>query len=217
MKPQISAMQHYDRLAEMGHWHNDSPAMLRYMARWDGPLFFELLGNTTEKDLLEIGIGNGRIARQVLMLGCRTLTGLDISSKTIAATKSDMVEFSNLELVVSDIGLFHQQKCFDIAYSVLTFMHIKDKMGALWNIVNAVRPGGYLVLSIDHASEWLDFGEWCVPLYPWSPEQYAQALENSGCCIDSTAPIIDRWIGSEGTKSDTYGTEIATLIKAVKL
>ena len=120
-------MQHYDRLAEMGHWRNDSPAMLRYMARWDGPLFFELLGNTKEKDMLEIGIGNGRIARQVLLLGCQTLTGLDISSKTITATKSDMAEFSNLECVVCDIGLFHRQKCFDIAYSVLTFMHIRTK------------------------------------------------------------------------------------------
>ena len=216
MKPLISTIQHYDLLAEKTHFFHDSPATLQYMARWDGTVFFDLLVDIQTKDILEVGIGNGRIARQILTNGCRTLTGLDISPKTLAATKSELAEFENLDLILTDISAFHQQDRFDIVYSVLTFMHIQDKMKALQNIVNALHPWGYMVLSIDKASQWLDFGEWCVHLYPWAAERYSHSLKDIGCEVTAVVPLIDMWVGANGKTFETYGKAIATLIKAVK-
>ncbi len=50
MKLTISAREHYDRLAKSGHVRDDPPFMHVYMARWDGPLFYEALGDLSNKD-----------------------------------------------------------------------------------------------------------------------------------------------------------------------
>ena len=216
MKPILTTQEHYDRLAEMGNDLNDPPEALEYMARWDGPPFWKAIGDSREKDILEIGIGTGRIACQLLKHGCRSLTGLDISPKTIEAAKSQLSDFSNTKLILADITEFCQPTSFDIACSVLTFMHIQDKSRALGNIVNCLRPGGHLVVSIDNASDSFDFGEWEIPLYPWAPERYTQVLGSMGCQVDAPIPLIDKWIDPQGKKSETYGQEIAALIKATK-
>ena len=216
MKPTITAREHYDRLAESGHGRDDPPAMQEYMARWDGPPFWDALGDLSEKDVLEVGIGCGRIARRVLKQGCRSLTGLDISPKTIAAAKADLAEFPKVELVLADINDFVQPESFDAAFSVLTLMHVQDKQRALQNVVNSLRPGGHLVLSIDNASDSLDFGNWIVTLYPWAPERYAQVLSSIGCEVADPIPLIDIWVTPKGKKSETYGQEIAALVKATK-
>lgn len=216
MKPTITAQEHYDRLAESGHGRDDPPTMQEYMARWDGPLFFRALGDLNGKDVLEVGVGGGRIARRVLKLGCSSLTGLDISPKTIAVAEADLAGFSSVELVLADIAEFARPESFDVAFSVLTFMHIPDKRLALQHIVDALRCGGCLVLSIDKASDSLDFGDWKVALHPWPPERYVEVLTDLGCTVDPLVPLIDTWSPPNGKKSKTSGLPIATLIKARK-
>ena len=216
MKPTITAREHYDRLAESGHGRNDPPFMQEYMARWDGPLFYGALGNLTGTDVLEVGIGVGRVARQILENGCRHLTGLDISPKTLAAAKEELAGFANVELVLTDIAEFRREASYDLAYSVLTFMHVRDKPKALENIVASLRPGGRVVLSIDQPCDNIDFGEWTVALSPWLPEQYVAALVRVGCEVSEPIPLIDSWIGPNGKRSDTYSECVATLISGVK-
>ncbi len=215
MKPTISTREHYDRLAESGHGRNDPPVLLEYMARWDGPLFWNAVGELTGKDVLEVGVGVGRIARQVLSGGCGSFTGLDISSKTIAAVQEDLAEFANASFELADIDDFVRPASFDVVFSVLTFMHIKDKRVALEHMVDSLRPGGCVVLSIDKAADSFSFGDWKVDLYPWSPEQYAEVFRDLGCETDPLVPLVDTWISS-GQESETYGQTIATLVKALK-
>lgn len=216
MKPTITAREHYDRLSEASHGHEDPPHMLKYMARWDGPPFWDALGDLRRMDVLEVGIGWCRIARQVLERGCRSLTGLDISPKSIAAAASNLRGFPNLEVVLADITEFSRPDSYDAAYSVLTFMHVQDKQKALQNIVASLRPGGHVVLSISRESDTLDFGDYLVALHPWQPEQYADALARLGCEVADLIPLTDTWIERSGKRSDTYGEAIATLVKATK-
>ena len=215
-KPAITAKEHYDRLAEAAHGRDDSLKMQDYMARWDGRLFHDALGDVTGKDVLEVGIGSGRVARQILNRGCRHLTGLDISPKTIALAQADLAGFANLTLVLADITGFRKNRSFDLAYSVLTFMHVEAKPKALENIVASLRPGGRVVFSINQPCDSLDFGDWTVPLYPWLPAQYLTALEDIGCDVADPVPLVDLWTDSNGKPSDTYGQSIATLITGTK-
>ena len=152
----------------------------------------------------------------MLKRGCRSLTGLDISEKTIAAATSDLSEFPGLELILAAITDFCRPDSFDMAYSVLTFMHVQDKQEALQNVVDSVRPGGHLVLSIDNVPDSLDFGDWMVTLHPWAPEQYAEVLSAIGCEVAGLIPLVDTWIGPKGQKPETYGEQIATVVKATK-
>lgn len=214
MKPNITAREHYDRLAEMGNGLDDPPFMQEYMARWDGPPFWDALGDLRGKDVLEAGIGIGRIARGILNQGCRSLTGLDVSPKTIELAGEQLGEFSNLELVLKDIAGFRRPESFDAVCSVLTFMHVEDKRKVLENMVDCLRPGGRIVLSIDNASHTLDAGKWTVTLHPWEPERYAEVLSSAGCEEVELTPLMDTWSGPEGERMETYGERIATVIHA---
>ena len=132
--PIVSTLVHYERLIDEGNDPSeDSPMMQSYMARWDGPAFLKALGDLSGKCVLEVGVGAGRVALQVLRRGCGRLTGVDLSPKTVARARSNLADYRNVELVVGDVGRFVRPESFDVAYSVLTLMHVEDKAKALGN------------------------------------------------------------------------------------
>ena len=122
MKQEFGAQEHYDRLAERGHGADDPPILRTYMARWDGPLFYEALGDVSGKEVLEIGIGTGRVARSVLDLGCCSLTGLEISPRTLETARQTLLQYGNAELLLTDISDLDRRERYDVAYSVLTMI-----------------------------------------------------------------------------------------------
>ena len=59
----MDVITHYDLLiAEGNDPVHDPPALKEYMDRWDGSAFLEALQLSTEKTVLEIGVGTGRLA-----------------------------------------------------------------------------------------------------------------------------------------------------------
>jgi len=177
----VSALDHYERcIAEGNDPCEDGPVMQRYMARWDGPLFFDMLGDLIGKVVLEVGVGTGRLARQVLQRDCLRFIGIDLSPATM---------FPNVDLQVADIETMSLPLVVDVAYSVLTFMHIADKERALAAMVNALAP------SIAHVTPRLDFGNRTVTLYPAPPTAYAAWLNDLGCSVTQASPLIDGWVG----------------------
>lgn len=216
--PIVDALSHYEQLIEEGKdpFH-DSSVMQEYMARWDGPLFFSALGDMTGKNVLEIGLGTGRIARRVLDLGCGHLTGIDISPKTVEQARSNLSDYQNVELMVADCTSFVCEEAFDVAYSVLTFMHISEKRKALGNIVASLRLGGRLILSVDECGEWFDYGTRKIRLYPAPPADYVKWLQESGCDVEPPIDLVDRFTLPDGRKFETYGKRIASLIRATKV
>lgn len=56
-------INHYDKLIEENNDPvHDSKPLQEYMNQWDGINFIKEMQLTTEKNVLEIGIGTGRIA-----------------------------------------------------------------------------------------------------------------------------------------------------------
>jgi SAM-dependent methyltransferase len=215
--PIVPTREHYDRCIDEGIDPCEDDSLLqRYMARWDGARFFELLGDLKGKTVLEVGVGTGRLARRVLARRCARFTGIDLSPKTIARARRNLSTFANVELLVANIEGFTRLETYDVAYSVLTFMHIANKAQALANIVAALQPGGHVVLSIDRAKDWLEFGNRRVKLYPKAPAAYTRWLRSLGCDVERPMPLIDMWVDAEGRRSETFGRPIATLVRATK-
>ena len=155
--PTVDTLSHYEKLIEEGiDPFHDQGVLRDYMARWDGPLFFNALGDLSGKNVLEIGIGTGRVAREVLERGCKHLTGIDVSPGTIERAENNLHDYPNTELIVADCESFIRDESFDVAYSVLTFMHIEKKQRALANLVGSLKAGRRLVLSIDDCVECFD-------------------------------------------------------------
>ncbi|MDQ0193282.1 class I SAM-dependent methyltransferase [Paenibacillus wynnii] len=180
-----STLEHYELLIDEGNDPvQDPPELHTYMSRWDGPLFFNSL-IPKNKVVLDIGVGTGRIAKEVLEMDCKYLVGIDISPKTLDRAKSNLSRYANVELVNSDINHFIRPNTFDVAYSVLTFLHIEDKTKALLNIYSSLKNNGTIVLSVSNDEEWLECNDRFIKLYPIEVEEYIHLLQLVGFQIES--------------------------------
>jgi len=212
-----TTIEHYDMLIDENcDPFRDGEILKEFMKRWDGDSFYNSLNLTNEKVVLEVGVGTGRVAQNVLDIGCKSLTGLDNSSKTIERVKENLLgRYNNVELLLRNIEDFSRENYYDVAYSVLTFMHIENKEKALANIVSSLKPCGNIVLSISRQPEWFDYGSRKVKLFPKEPEYYIKILKELNCEIIETIDLIDTYIyPPTGEKQPTYGQKIATIINA---
>ena len=88
----MDVITHYDLLVdENNDPFRDPPPLQEYMSKWDGEPFLESLELSDSKNVLEIGIGTGRIAVNVAP-SCLKMTGIDISPKTIERAKDNLKE-----------------------------------------------------------------------------------------------------------------------------
>jgi ubiquinone/menaquinone biosynthesis C-methylase UbiE len=214
----VTAKEHYDMLIDEGNDpYRDNEILKAYMSRWDGPKFFECLGTTKDKKILEVGVGTGRVAKKVLDMGYAHFTGIDLSEKTVNRAQENLGrEFPDIELLVSNIEEFKRPNFYDIIYSVLTFLHIENQLKALTNIVDSLKVGGTVVLSISvHNGEWLDYGR-KIKIFPYETEFYTKYLEQLNCTVIDVIDLVDNFVLPNGHKQPEYGQKIATIIKATK-
>lgn len=70
---------------------------------------------------------------------------------------------------------------FDVIYSSLTFMHIKEKQIAINKIQQLLKSDGLFVLSTDKSQDkFIDIGSNKIEVYPDTPETILQCINNSG-------------------------------------
>ena len=80
---------------------------------------------------------------------CGKFCGIDLSPKTAERAKENLAGLPNVRLVCGDFLTYAFCETFDVIYSSLTFMHIKDKQAALYKAAALLNGGGRFVLSID--------------------------------------------------------------------
>ena len=165
---------HYDALVAENNDPVRDPAPLRaYMERWDGAPFREMLALSPEKDVLEIGVGTGRLAVQTAPL-CRTFWGIDFSPESIRRAAENLAGISNVHLLCGDFMTASFDCLFDVVYSSLTFLHIEDKLVAIRKAAALLKPQGRFVLSTNkNPSDTLVCGERKITLYPDNPDETA--------------------------------------------
>lgn len=152
-------VRHYDKLIDENNDPVYDPEPLKaYMDKWDGSEFISKLNLNKQSSVLEIGVGTGRLAVRIAPL-CGRFCGIDISPKTINKAKENLKEYDNVSLIHGDF-LSNCFACsFDVIYSSLTFMHIKDKQAAIDKVASLLSDNGKFVLSIDkNQDEYIDTG-----------------------------------------------------------
>ena len=180
-------IDHYDLLIDEG---NDpvyaSEELKTYMDKWDGQRFIDAMGLSYDKDVLEIGVGTGRLAIQVVPF-CSHFTGIDISPKTANKAKSNLSQFQNVTILCDDfLKVDFEDKQFDVIYSSLTFMHISDKLSAIKKASKHLKTDGVFVLSIDkNQNEAIDYGTRTITVYPDTPENIQMYAEAIGLIVEN--------------------------------
>ncbi len=173
--------KHYDLLIDENNDPVRDPEPLReYMEKWDGRQFIDLLQLTKEKSVLEIGVGTGRLAVRTAP-ECRDFFGIDISLKTVKRAKENLKAHGNVTLICGDFMSCDFGRKFNVIYSPLTFMHIKDKQAAINKIKSLLNSGGRFVLSIDkNQSDVIEYGARKIRIYPDRKENIAEYIKQSG-------------------------------------
>lgn len=171
---------HYDLLANRNDDPVHDPEPLRnYMDRWDGQVFIEKMKLDSTKSVLEVGVGTGRLAVRTAPL-CGKFTGVDISPKTIKLAEKNLSQYENVNLICGDFMTLRLSETFDVVYSSLTFMHLKDKHGAVDKVKSLLKKYGLFVLSIDKNQDaFIDYGENRIEIYPDTPEEIESCIKNA--------------------------------------
>ena len=193
-------IRHYDSLIdESNDPARDPKSLQKYMDKWDGQAFIDELQLSPDKTMLEIGVGTGRLALKVCGK-CKHFVGIDISQKTINRAKENMQAFENITLICADFMDYQFDNRYDVIYSSLTFMHIKEKQTVINKVASLLTPNGRFVLSIDNnQSTVLDMGNRKINLFP------------------ATADEISKYITAAGLQTEKqFETEYATIYVAVK-
>jgi ubiquinone/menaquinone biosynthesis C-methylase UbiE len=181
---------HYDLLIkENNDPFRDPPALRKYMESWDGQVFLDLLELNPSKKVLEIGVGTGRIAEKIAGC-CRHLTGIDISPKTVERARENLRLCPNITLICDDFISHPFRETFDIIYSTLTMMHFQDKPLVIDKISALLNDSGLVCLSIDkNQSEWIDFGNRRIRVYPDTPEKITALAEQASLKVKKVVEI----------------------------
>ena len=177
-------INHYDSLIDENNDPVFDPQPLKeYMDKWDGKAFLDALTLDDTKSILEIGVGTGRLALKIAPQ-CKECYGIDISSKTIKRAKENLQEFDNVTLLLGDIEKYSFVRTFDVVYSSLTFMHIKNKKGVIDKISHLLTQGGRFVLSVDKSQNTvLECGSRKITIYPDSVKNVERCVLHSGMSI----------------------------------
>lgn len=177
-------IKHYDKLIDDGNDPvYDSKALREHMERWDGQAFIDELQLAADKRILEIGVGTGRLAVKTAPL-CGTYDGIDLSTKTILRAKQNLSEFHNVSLYCADFMSYAFPIQYDIIYSSLTFMHIREKQKAIDKIAGLLQNKGRFVLSIDkNHSGYIDMSSYQLKIYPDKPALICEAIQSAGLLL----------------------------------
>lgn len=187
----VSVKEHYDLLIqEENDPVRDPPVLQEYMNQWDGPAFLQALAPSPDSRVLEIGVGTGRLARQVLKIGCGSFTGIDLSPATIRRAEENLEKWDNLSLIQGDFLTYPFSQTFDIIYASLTLFHFKDKETFVRKVGQLLCRGGRVVFSIPkEAQTSIQYGTREVELYPDDFHYLAALLEAAGLQVQKPLEV----------------------------
>lgn len=142
----------YDENAE--HWARREPTLLSdFTAR---PRVLELLGELTGSRVLDLGCGEGYVARELRRRGAVRVHGFDISTEMVAlATAATAPEDRDALLFeTADLGrpLDVPDGSFDRAVAVFLFNYLtcEETASVLETVRRAVGEGGRFVFTVPH-------------------------------------------------------------------
>lgn len=143
----------YDRNAE--HWQRRQPVLLSdYTAR---PFLLDWCEPLTGLEVLDLGCGEGYIARQLRRRGALKVIGVDVSSEMIRkAEAQEAQEPLCIDYQVGDATRLEgfADGSFDCVVAVFLFNYLDRESTAavMQQVARVLRPGGRFVFAVPHPS-----------------------------------------------------------------
>jgi malonyl-CoA O-methyltransferase len=100
--------------------------------------------------VLDLGCGKGRVSRLALERGAKRTVGMDFSPEMLRGAVEETNSDSAYYLAGSAIHLPFKKEIFDVVVCALLMGHIRNLEGALLQVSEVLRPGGYLLITDFH-------------------------------------------------------------------
>ncbi|WP_369700032.1 class I SAM-dependent methyltransferase [Bacillus sp. AFS041924] len=116
----------------------------------EGPIISELIGVVERKNILDLGCGDARFGKELLLLGAKSYTGVDGSEHMIKAA------LANLEGTVgaihhSSIEDYHfPSNSFELITSRFVLHYVSNIEQLFQKIFNSLNETGQFVFSVQH-------------------------------------------------------------------
>lgn len=144
---QEKIVQAYEAMAEK---YNELIEHKPHNAYYDRPNTLQLMPDVAGKNILDAACGPGKYAEILLAQGAR-VTGFDISPKMVrlAQERNPGAGHFFVHDLSSPLGML-EEASFDIVLCALALHYIPDWTLTMQEFCRVLKPGGHLVISIEH-------------------------------------------------------------------
>ena len=189
----MSQQTNYDDFAAAYARENETSLLNAYYER---PAMLELAGEVKGRSILDAGCGSGPLLAELISRGAN-VTGFDASQAMIELARQRVGASALLQ--VADLGdrLPYADNDFDDVLASLVFHYLKDWDGPLGEIRRVLRPGGRLVISVNHPI-----------LYPWTHpgQDYFQPTQYTDShTFDGQRASLTYWHRPLHAMTDAFG------------
>ncbi len=159
--------------------------------RIEKPIINELIGDIKDKQVLDLGCGDGLYGKELLENGATSYRGIDGSKNMYQLAQKNLRDI-NAEVIHQDIeNLQLEKNKYDLVISRLVLHYIENPVPLLQQIQSSLTPNGRFVLSIEH------------PIITSCYDAYHKNSNRGSWIVDnyfSDGERINNWINKEVIK-----------------
>lgn len=183
---------HYDAFAEAYARANENGLFNRWYAR---PAVLDLLGDVTGRRVLDAGCGSGPLVADLEERGA-TVAGFDASPGMIRLARERLGDAADLKVADLTEPLPYDDESFDDALAVLVLHYLEDWTGPLAELRRVLRPGGRLVVVVNHP---------VIPpvMYP-EIDYFATVPNEEDYDFDGVSATLTIWYRSLSAMSESF-------------
>ena len=147
---QVNTSELYDEHA--ARWQRREPSSLSdFTGR---PAVFDLCGDVTGLDIIDLGCGEGYCARELASRGAGSITGVELSDEMVQLAQAQDAELGHgIHFRQGDITrLTDADASFDLALGVFVYNYVdtEQMLASFREVHRVLRPGGHFVFSVPH-------------------------------------------------------------------